>query len=291
MAEDKGTRLSVVVKDLNIGIDHIVEFLNKKGFAVEKKPTAKISAEAYDLLQKEFAQDKQIKQVAQEITKEKQRKENIVIEAKSAPTNVSEKVPEREESLQASLFNIKQKAAENEKLKKIPVKETKRDAPEEKEIPAKKETVAEPEVIKAKAGKIEQPKVLGKIKLEEKPAKDEKKTKKTTTAKPVKGKKKKEKAEEEVEEPVAEVIPEQHPVVEDVVAEKPEEIIEDTLPPAEEEKEVPYRTEREKLSGPTILGKIDLPVDPPKKKPVTTSETYESDRLNKKKKRKRSDKK
>ncbi len=64
MAEEKGTRLSVVVKDLNIGIDHIVEFLNKKGIVVEKKPTAKISAEAYDLLQKEFAQDKQIKQVA-----------------------------------------------------------------------------------------------------------------------------------------------------------------------------------------------------------------------------------
>ncbi|HKR05638.1 MAG TPA: translation initiation factor IF-2 N-terminal domain-containing protein, partial [Bacteroidia bacterium] len=290
MAEEKSTRLSVVVKDLGVGIDHVVEFLNKKGIAVEKKPTSKISAEAYDLLQKEFAQDKQIKQVAQEITKEKQRKENIVIEAKPHAPAFSEKQPEQDESLQASLFNIKQKAAENEKLKKIPLKDQSV-TPAEKEIPAKKEVSAEPEIIKAKADKIEQPKVLGKIKLEEKPAKGEKKTKKAAV-KPVKGKKKKSEPEEEIEVPGSEVKAEEPSLVTSGIEEKPGEIIEDTITPSEEEqKDVPYRTEREKLSGPTILGKIDLPVDLPKKKPVATSGTYESDRLNKKKKRRRSDKK
>src|SRR6188768_1478906 len=159
MSEDKGTRLSVVVKDLNIGIDHIVEFLNKKGFAVEKKPTAKISAEAFDLLQKEFAQDKQQKQVAQEITKEKQRKENIVIEARPiSSSSSSEKKVVQEDNLQESLFHIKQEAAEKEKQKKASAKETE-PAPKtpvaEKTVATKKEPAAEPEVIKAKAGKIE----------------------------------------------------------------------------------------------------------------------------------------
>ena len=106
-----------------IGIDHIVEFLSKKGIAVEKKPTAKISSEAYDLLQKEFAQDKQIKQVAQEITKEKQRKENIVIEAKPMSSSVTEKKPAGR-NFRKAVFHIKQEAAENEKQKKAPAKET-----------------------------------------------------------------------------------------------------------------------------------------------------------------------
>ncbi|MEO5570732.1 MAG: translation initiation factor IF-2 [Bacteroidia bacterium] len=305
MSEDKGTRLSVVVKDLNIGIDHIVEFLGKKGFAIEKKPTAKISSEAYDLLQKEFAQDKQIKQVAQEITKEKQRKENIVIEARQTSAPFTENKPEKEDNLQASLFHIKQEAAEKEKLKKVSVKEkepAQKTGEVEKEIPAKKEVPVEPEIIKAKADKIEQPKVLGKIDLEEKPNKDGKKTEKKSRKvepKTAKGKKKKEEeiekiseTEGEVEKPVTEIKDEEQTGVPVVSAEQPEEIIEDTITPSEEDqKDVPYRTERERLSGPTILGKINLPVDPPKKKPVASSGAFESDRLSKKKKRRRTDKK
>src|SRR5438093_469400 len=170
MAEEKGIRLSVVVKDLNIGIDHIVEFLTRNGIAIEKKPTAKINSEAYNLLQKEFAQDKQIKEVAQEITKEKFRKENIVIEAKQPAA-------------------AKKKAETEEEITEAPAAE-----------------VAKPEEIEAA--------------------------------------------------PSAEVA--QH------------EMLKEQIPPAgEEQKEIPYRTEREKLTGPTILGKIDLP-EPPKKKPVAS---------------------
>ena len=43
------------------------------------------------------------------------------------------------------------------------------------------------------------------------------------------------------------------------------------------------------LTGPTILGKIVLPVDPPKKKPVASSSTIDEDK--RKKKRKRTEKK
>lgn len=271
MAEEKGIRLSAVVKDLNIGLDHLVEFLTKKGISVDKKPTTKISADAYDLLQKEFAQDKQIKQVAQEITKEKQRKENIVIEAKQPASPTKEKEQEPDEVLKESLLHIKQEAFDKQNK---PASKTKE---KEKEEPAK---TSEPTVIKAKADKIETPKVLGKINLEDtKAAKGEKKTKKSSAPKS----KKKEEEVVEISETKQET-----PVV---VVETP--VIEDTgiNEVVEPEKDVPYRTDREKLSGPTILGKINLPVEQPKKKPVASSSSYEDDKLNKKKKRKRTDKK
>ncbi len=145
------------------------------------------------------------------------------------------------------------------------------------------------EVIKAKAEKIEQPKVLGKIKLEEKRSKADKKGKKTAETKSAKGKKKKI-AEEEIEAPVAEI--REKEIVPPVISEEtPVETSDQLQHPEEEiEKDVPYRTEREKLTGPTILGKINLPVDPPKKKPVASSATYQEDKLNKKKKRRRTDK-
>ncbi|MFN6092315.1 MAG: translation initiation factor IF-2, partial [Bacteroidota bacterium] len=42
----------------------------------------------------------------------------------------------------------------------------------------------------------------------------------------------------------------------------------------------------EKLSGPNILGKIVLPVDPPKKKPVASSSDFESGQRKRKRKEK-----
>ncbi|HRE24781.1 MAG TPA: translation initiation factor IF-2, partial [Bacteroidia bacterium] len=91
------------------------------------------------------------------------------------------------------------------------------------------------------------------------------------------------------EEPVAvvetqpEIVTEAAPVTEETdktATVETEQKTDDTTPPEL------FRTDREKLTGPTILGKINLPVDPPKKKPVATSS--EDDR---KKKRKRKDKK
>jgi translation initiation factor IF-2 len=62
------------------------------------------------------------------------------------------------------------------------------------------------------------------------------------------------------------------------------------VPPAEVAgKDVPFRMDRDKLKGPNILGKIVLPVDPPKKKPVASTSTLDDDK--RKKKRKRTEKK
>lgn len=54
-------RLIKVSKDLNVGINSLVEFLQKKGIAIEANPNTKIDNEQYELLVAEFDKDKKIK--------------------------------------------------------------------------------------------------------------------------------------------------------------------------------------------------------------------------------------
>ena len=326
MSETTTIRLSKVLKELGVGIDHAVDVLDKSGIKVEKNPNAKISMDAYEILQKEFQSDKQVKKNAEEITIQKFRKENVVVEAKSGPVSAPEKEPEGDDNLANELIQIKQSAAEKATRK---VTKTK-----------KAEPAPEPEVIKARVDKTG-PKVIDKIDLSalEKPKKksskkedDDKaaaaakaeaeikveaeekektkkkaakkaaddaeaekvaaeKSKKKTTKKTV-AEEKAEQAEQTTPAPVATA--ETTPVS---VAEQPEA----EAPPAPETaapepeaplapvKDAPFRLDRDKPTGPTILGKIVLPVDPPKKKPVASSSTIDDDK--RKKKRKRTEKK
>jgi len=54
-------RLSKVARDFNVGISTIVEFLHKKGFAIDSDPNNKISDDAYHLLEKEYKGDISLK--------------------------------------------------------------------------------------------------------------------------------------------------------------------------------------------------------------------------------------
>ncbi len=77
-------RLSKVAKNLNVGINNLVEFLHKKGITVESNPNTKISNEQYQLLIAEFSKDKKIKKEAEEFIDKMHRKdgkkETIAIE-------------------------------------------------------------------------------------------------------------------------------------------------------------------------------------------------------------------
>src|SRR5687767_9441505 len=57
-------RLVKVAKELNVGTDSIVEYLSKKGFSVEAKPTSIISDEMHNLLLQEFSSSMAIKEQA-----------------------------------------------------------------------------------------------------------------------------------------------------------------------------------------------------------------------------------
>ena len=86
----KTIRLNKVLRELNISIDRVAEFLSSKGHSIEKRPTTKISQELYDLLCDEFHVDADKKIASQEAVeaknKEKQelreKQENSVLGSK-----------------------------------------------------------------------------------------------------------------------------------------------------------------------------------------------------------------
>lgn len=235
MAELKLPRLLGAAKEFNVGQDTLIDFLIGKGFPKDDlKPTSKLTEDMYRSLQQEFQSDKAAKMKSDQVDLPK----GAIAEAK--------KKKEEEEIL----FKKEEKKVVKKEEPVAPV--VVEEKPKKAELAPVIEKKKEEEITKVEAPEIEQPKVLDKIDLssidsstrpkkivkkkEEKPAKAEEKA-------PIEIKKKKTKKEEE---PVAEI----QPKVEEVVA--PEE---EDLPPVIE------NIEREKLTGPKILGKIDLPVD------------------------------
>ena len=79
-------RLNKVTRDLNVGITTVVEFLQKKGYAIEANPNTKISEEQYAELVKEFSTDKNLKKETDKLMQERQAKpkqaEPVVAEPK-----------------------------------------------------------------------------------------------------------------------------------------------------------------------------------------------------------------
>lgn len=82
-------RLIKVSKNLNVGINTLVEFLHKKGIEIEANPNAKIEDEQYDILIAEFGKDKNIRKEVT-ITREKlhrrdEKRETVAIEGYELP--------------------------------------------------------------------------------------------------------------------------------------------------------------------------------------------------------------
>ncbi|HVT84031.1 MAG TPA: translation initiation factor IF-2 [Chitinophagaceae bacterium] len=225
MAELKLPRLLAAAKEFNIGQDTLIDFLIDKGFPKDElKPTSKLTEEMYRALQMEFQGDKVAKMKSDQVDLPK----GSQAEAK------------------------KKKEEEEIVFKKEEKKTTKKEEPAEEEKQAKakpkKEEPPKEEIIKVEAPELEKPKVVDKIDLSAidsstRPKKTSKKQKEeAAAAEPVKKTaKKKTKTEEE-------------PVQEEIASVK-EEPVQEELPPVIENIEV------EKLTGPKILGKIDLPVD------------------------------
>ncbi len=65
-------RLNKVTRDLNVGITTAVEFLQKKGFTVEANPNTKITDEQFEMLKKEFSNDKDLKMKSERFIQERQ---------------------------------------------------------------------------------------------------------------------------------------------------------------------------------------------------------------------------
>ncbi|MCR5297943.1 MAG: translation initiation factor IF-2 [Paludibacteraceae bacterium] len=88
-------RISKAMKDLNVGLDSIIKFLDKKGEKVESNPNVKLTDHQYELLVEEFDHDKKLKseaeQQAQQRRKEKEeRKEEVAPKEEFIPTVLDE---------------------------------------------------------------------------------------------------------------------------------------------------------------------------------------------------------
>ncbi|HXK99934.1 MAG TPA: translation initiation factor IF-2 [Dysgonamonadaceae bacterium] len=143
-------RLIKVSKNLNVGINSLVEFLHTKGINIEANPNAKIEEEQYELLIAEFGKDKNIrKEVEKKLKKlhdKENKKETVAIEGYELPETETKKKVEKEtikteipEGLKPHI-NIVGNIDLDEHKKK---KETK---VEEKEIIKEAESTIEPEV-------------------------------------------------------------------------------------------------------------------------------------------------
>ena len=86
-------RLSKVTKELNVGLQTCVDFLQKKGHTVENSLNAKINDEQYELLVIQFSQDKDVRLKAEQAQRERA---NSKMEAKAAAEELKKTEPKVE---------------------------------------------------------------------------------------------------------------------------------------------------------------------------------------------------
>lgn len=292
MSDDKPIILFKAAKELNIGIATAVEFLGKKGFAVENKPTTKLSKDMYDTLLREFQGDKIVKEEANQIVIGKIRRDE---------PEVAEKAPEQPRKKQD--FENEGVLIKNLHSYTPPVEKPKEEKPAEEKPVVEPVKTPEPSAAKEEEGSLPGVKIVGKIDLNSlntktRPDKKEEpapvvEPKKETPAPVVETPK--------PQEPVAEtpmpVVEEKAPVKEEpapvVEAKKetpapaatPAPVVEAPKPQVPAEDEV-IKARSVKLSGPNIIGKIVLPTTPDRRnQPVASSGDSEAAKRKRKRKK------
>lgn len=91
----KTHRLSKTAQEFNVSIATMMEFLTKKGFALDNNPNQKLTSDQYDLLCKEFQGEKKVKETSKKLEIGTTVK-NEVVTSKSSVENEREKEPEKE---------------------------------------------------------------------------------------------------------------------------------------------------------------------------------------------------
>ena len=276
-------RLGKAAGEFNVSISTITTLLKKKNLEIEENPNAKLSEEMYDILLREFAGEKLVKAEADKIdigtfnskakaeSKPKETKaeeveevveDNSLIIKKNiiaTPEHIETEVPTPKVLGKIDLDEVSPKKKGKEKPVEEALVEEQEPVSEEKPVaePKKKaETKKVPEHIPTVVTKLEQPKVIDKADLDVLLNKKKKKTP----------------AVEETPEVVEET-----PVVEEPVV----------VTPKEPERKVEFiETRVEKIQGPKIMGKIELPVEKEKTKDSKKQDNANSEDK-KKKKRKR----
>ncbi|CAM2918504.1 translation initiation factor IF-2 [Chryseobacterium flavum] len=233
-------RLNKAVKEFNISMSRLVEFLQSRGFEVESNPNAQLEEAAYSALEAEFAKDGEQRKASHEVVITKVPEEKLEIEEKKTPEVIRAKANKPETKILGKI-DLEPKHIEVEETPAAPVV-----TPVEEK---KEEIVKEEPEVKAMPEKQEF-KVLDKIDLSQIESRN----------RPVKKDKPKveeKKEEEKTVEPIKET---PKPVSDEKQVETPK--VE-----AEQESQEPQKIETvyQKLDGPKIVGeKIDLTQFAPK---------------------------
>ncbi|MBQ4406671.1 MAG: translation initiation factor IF-2 [Bacteroidales bacterium] len=115
MPVEKETRLNKVAKELSVGVNTIVDFLKKKGYDVDSNPNSKITAKQYELLQREYASDQMAKKLSErEAEIEKERRRAINAENKANKAANSNQVSSSD-SKEAKVLDSNQRFNNNQK--------------------------------------------------------------------------------------------------------------------------------------------------------------------------------
>ncbi len=239
----KPIRLGKAAGELNVGIPTIVEFLGSKGIVIDPTPTSRLEQEHYDILCREFAADQSMKEQSKAALR-REKRESLSLKDKPQEEPNTAPVVEDEDDEDINLEEIKRQVLT--------------DAPAKAPAPKLEDAPAAAEATESKVS------VVGKIDLDSinQRTRPDKKKDKTAEAQPA--------ATPSAPEPAAQA-PTPAPAEETNAAE-PEKAPEIEM----------IRATRQTLSGPTVLGKIDLPVERPRT-PVASS----SEDANSKRKRKR----
>ncbi|MCC6700085.1 MAG: translation initiation factor IF-2 [Fluviicola sp.] len=253
----KTQRLGKAAGELNVGVSTIVDFLASKGVSIDSNPNTKLDPEQYEMLRHQFAADLSLKEQSKMTAVKREKRETITLrDIKGEERQEEEEVRAVEKPVvETPKVVVETPKPEVVELPAAPVVEEKPapvvEAPKPEpvvETPAPEPVApAEEEKSHDNNGGIQ---VIGKIDLD----------KLNTKTRPDKRKKEDGPIDKKDYPKVATPEP---------VVPKPEVKAEAPATPPTPEADAPreietIRVETKKLSGPTVLGKIELPVERPK---------------------------
>lgn len=247
-AKSKTVRLSKAAKEFNVGTATIVEFLASKGHEIDSSPNTKIESEAYEILREEFQSSKQLKEKAKLVGVGSGKRETVSLEQKSAEAERPEKEEETQEIFIKDVHGV------------------------------------DDDVIRPTVRKTPGVNVVGKIDLEKKPkpAPEKKREKEekpapAPKAEKVQGTPKAVEPDKPVEtktepEEGIKTSPSESPAADKETKKAKKSRDKAESKPISDDDNV-IRTRVKPLTGPTVVGKIDLPEKPKsRKKPVISTD-------------------
>ena len=147
-------RLNKAVKEFNISMSRLVEFLQSRGFEVESNPNAQLEEAAYAALEAEFARDSEQRKASHEVVISKVPEEKLEIEPKQ-PEVIKAKAPSISEARVLGKIELENPKTEVPAAEPVVAPEEPKKEEIQKEEPKKEEPVELKVLDKIDLSKIE----------------------------------------------------------------------------------------------------------------------------------------